>query len=82
MKKTNESIFQWFPKRCEELGVQIVDYQYYINECDKYELFSTQDVHLMFFEILNRLTRTGEDFKVSFKNTEDTHIILLYDPVD
>ena len=78
----NEFVFQWFPKRCEELGVEIVDYQYYVNECDKYELKSTEDMYLMCKEVMNYLLQSGEDFKVSFKNTEDTHIILLYDPED
>ena len=78
----NESLFQWFPKRCEELGVEIVDYQYYVNECDKYELKSTEDMYLMCSETLNYLLYNGQDFKVSFKNTEDTHIILFYDPED
>ena len=78
----NESVFQWFPKRCEELDVEIVDYQYYVNECDKYELKDIDDMYLMCKEIMNYLSRSGEDFKISFKNTEDTHIILLYDPED
>ena len=78
----NESVFQWFPKRCEELDVEIVDYQYYVNECDKYELKSTEDIYLMCNETMNYLLQSGEDFKVSFKNTEDTHIILLYNPED
>ena len=78
----SESVFQWFPKRCEELGIKIVDYQYYVNECDKYELKSTEDMYLMCKEVMNYLLQSGEDFKVSFKNTEDTHIILLYDPED
>ena len=77
-----ETVFQWFPKRCKELGVEIVDYQYYTNECDKYELKSSTDMYLMCQELMNHLIYNGEDFKVSFKNTEDTHIILLYDPED
>lgn len=78
----NETVFQWFPKRCNELGVQIVDYQYYCNECDKYELANMEDMQLMCSELINYLLYTGQDFKISIKNTEDTHIILLYDPED
>ena len=78
----NEMIFQWFPKRCEELGVEIVDYQYYVNECDKYELKSTEDMYLMCQEVMNYLLQSGEDFRVSFKNTKYIHIILLYEPED
>ena len=78
----NETIFQWFPKRCEELGVKVVDYQYYCNECDKYELASSEDMQLMCTEIMNYLFYEKQDFKVSFKETYDTHIILLYDPED
>ena len=78
----SESIFQWFPARCKELGVEIEDYQYYVNECEKYELKSTEDMQLMCSEIINHCFYENEDFKVSFKNTEDTHIILLYIPED
>jgi len=78
----SESVFQWFPKRCKELGVEIVDYQYYCNECDKYELASTEDMQLMCTELVNHCFYENEDFKMSFKNTEDTHIILLYDPAE
>ena len=78
----SENVFQWFPKRCEELGVEIEDYQYYVNECEKYELKSSKDMKLMCSEIMYYLYQKNEDFKVSFKNTKDTHIILLYDPED
>ena len=78
----SENLFQWFPARCEELGIEIEDYQYYVNECEKYELKSTEDMNLMCSEIINHCFYEKEDFKVSFKNTEDTHIILLYDPED
>jgi len=78
----SESVFQWFPKRCKELGVEIEDYQYYVNECEKYELKSMEDMTLMCLDLMNHLFYNGEDFKVSFKNTDDTHIILLYDPED
>lgn len=78
----NDSIFQWFQKRCQELGIEIVDYRYYCNECDLYELKSTEDMKVMSDELLKKAFEEEFGFKIEIKNTEDTHLILLYEPED
>ena len=72
-------VFQWFPARCKELGIEIEEYTYFI-DCDKYEFKDSKDLEVMCRELLDYSFKSGEDFQWRVKNFDDTHLILLYDP--
>ena len=75
-----ESIFQWFPARCKELGIEPEDYQYYVNECEKYEFKTEEDLRIMCKELLDYSFKTDEDFQWRVKDCDETYLILLHEP--